>query len=417
MEALLSKRGNGRAKVITGLRRCGKSFLLKELYIPYLLKEGVKEENILLLELDDLGNAPFRNPLKLFEKILSSLHEGMNYVFLDEIQLCQEVENPDAPGDVLSFVDVANGLLKRKDVDLYLTGSNSRMLSSEILTRFRDRGDEVRVSPLSIGEIAEEAGGPSSSFFEEYLVYGGLPRVLLEKSPEGKAGYLRSVMEETYLKDIPARDASPSEKGFKNIGRILSTTAGSLTSIENISRTLTSAYKESFHWDKVRRFLDLFKGSFLIEEAERYDLVGRRNLEGPHKFYYSDNGLMSAFSDFSHFERQQALECAVYNHLRGTGYSVEVGVVPVRRMEGGERKMRSYEVNFVATKYLTKLYVQVACSLREASKERQEKASLSAIRDSNMKIVLVGEDIPPHRDEEGILSLPVLKFLLDGCRI
>lgn len=418
MEALLSKRGNGRAKVITGLRRSGKSFLLKELFIPFLLQEGVPGENILLLELDDLRNASLRNPLKLLDKVLSSIPaEGMSYVFVDEIQLCQEVSNPDAAGDVLSFVDACNSLLKRPGVDLYVTGSNSRMLSKDILTRFRDRGDEIRVTPLTIGEILEECPGSPGALFNEYLVYGGLPRVALEKSPEGKAMYLSSVIGETYLRDIVERAGLPSEKGLKDIGRLLSTTAGSLTSIENIARTLTAASQEKFYWEKVRKFIDLFQSSFLIEEVGRYDLIGRRNIEEPHKFYYADNGLMNAFGDFSHFERQQALECAVYNHLRESGYSVEVGVVPLRKMEGGRREMRSYEVDFIATKYLSKLYIQVACSMGDLRKERQEKASLSAIRDSNAKVILLGEDIPPTRDEEGILTESVLDFLKNDCRI
>lgn len=418
VETLLAKRGNGRVKVITGLRRSGKSFLLKSLYIPCLLKEGVAADNIIILELDALENAPYRNPLKLLDKVLSSLRDGKrNYVFIDEIQLCQEMENPDAPGDRISFVDVCNSLLKHPEIDLYVTGSNSRMLSSDVLTRFRDRGDEIYVTPLTIPEILEEMPGEPASLFREYLLYGGLPMAVLEKTMEGKANYLSSVVNETYLRDIVERNGLASDKGLKNLGRILSTTTGSLTSIETIANTLASTYHEKFYWSKAKNFIEAFKDSFLIEEADRYDLVGRKNIEAPHKFYFTDNGLMNAFSDFSHFERQQALECAVYNHLRASGYRVEVGVVPIRQMIDGKREMKSYEVDFIATKYLTKLYIQVAASLSEAGKERQEKASLAAIRDSNQKIVLVGEDVPPTKDENGILTESILSFLRNGCRI
>lgn len=418
VDALFSKRGNSRAKIITGLRRSGKSFLLKNLYIPLLLREGVKKENIVLLELDDLVNAPYRNPLKLLEKVLSTIQDGgMTYVFIDEIQLCRELENSDAPGDRISFVDTCNSLLKHPEIDLYITGFNSRMLSSDILTRFRDRGDEIHVCPLTIGEILEENPGEKATLFKEYLLYGGLPMVALEKTLEGKAKYLTSVMNETYLKDIVARNGISSDKGLKNLGRILSTTTGSLTNIDTLANTLTNSYKEKFYWTKVREFVKAFKDSFLIEEVERYDVVGRKNIEVPHKFYFTDNGLMNAFSDFSHFERQQALECAVYNHLKAYGYSVEVGVVPVRKMIDGKREMKTFEVDFIATRYLTKLYIQVATSLNDKDKERQEKASLSAIHDSNAKIVLVREDVPPTRDEKGILTESVLSFLENGCKI
>lgn len=352
------------------------------------------------------------------EKVLSSVaEEGRNYVFIDEIQLCQEVTNPEAPDDTISFIDTCNSLLKHPEIDLYITGFNSRMLSSDIHTRFRDRGDEIHVTPLTIDEILEKEQDSPESVFNNYLLYGGLPLVASESDPAKKAKYRTSVMNETYLKDIVARNNSASDKGLRNLGRILATTTGSLTNIDTIANTLTSTYKEKFYWSKVNDFIRAFKDSFLIEEAERYDLVGRRNIEAPHKFYFTDNGLMNAFSDFAHFERQQALECAVYNHLRASGYSVEIGVVPIRKMENGKRSMRTYEVDFIATKYLTKYYIQVACSLGGVDKERQEKVSLNAIHDSNAKIVLVGEDIPPMRDEAGILTEPVLTFLRKGCRI
>ena len=418
LDALLSKRENGRVKIITGLRRSGKSFLLKDIYIPCLLSEGIKKDNVVLLELDDLGNASYRNPLNLLRKVLSAVKkDGMNYVFIDEIQLCREVENPDAPGDVLSFVDTCNSLLKHPNIDLYITGSNSRMLSSDILTRFRDRGDEIHVTSLTLPEILEESQGTLERAFNDYLLYGGLPMVVSTKTPVEKTKYLNTVMNETYLRDIVARNELDSDKGLKNIGRLLATTTGSLTNIANIANTLTSTYREKFYWDKVKKFVTAFKDSFLIEEVERYDLVGRKNVEEPHKFYYTDNGIMNAFSDFSHFERQQALECAVYNHLRANGYAVEVGVVPLRKMENGKREMRSYEVDFIATKYLTKIYIQVACSLNAIGKENQEKVSLNAIHDSNAKVILVGEDISPMRDEKGILTESVLTFLQDKCEI
>ena len=418
VDALHAGRGNGRVKIITGLRRSGKSFLLKNLYIPNLLAKGVRKENIVFLELDDIENFSLRNPFRLLERVLSSVSKkGMNYVFIDEIQLCQEVPNPDAPGDMISFIDTCNSLLKHPEIDLYITGSNSRMLSSDIVTRFRDRGDEIHVSPLTIGEILEERQDSPESAFNDYLLYGGLPLVASESNPAKKAKYLTSVMSETYLKDIVSRNNLSSDKGLKNLGRILSTTTGSLTNIETIANTLTSIYREKFYWSKVNDFIKAFKDSFLIEEVERYDVVGRRNIEAPHKFYFTDNGLMNAFSDFSHFEKQQALECAVYNHLRASGYSVEIGVVPIRKMENGIRSMRTYEVDFIATKYLTKYYIQVACSLDGSEKERQEKASLSAIHDSNTKILLIGENIPPMRDGAGILTESVLTFLENGCRI
>ncbi len=418
MEALASKRGNGRVKIITGLRRSGKSFLLKEIYIPFLLKEGVRKENVILLELDDLRNAPLRNPIKLVGKILSSIEKGsLNHVFVDEIQLSRDIENPDAPGDVITFVDACNSLIKHPEIDLYVTGSNSRMLSSDILTRFRDRGDEIHVGPLTFSEMLEEKEGSVDALWNDYLLYGGLPMAVNEKTPRGKADYLTTVLHETYLHDILERNAFPSEQGLSSLGRLLATTTGSLNSVEKIANTLSSAYKEKFQWAKVKGFIEAFKDSFLIEEVERYDLVGRRNIESPHKFYFTDNGLMNAFSEFSHFEPQQALECTLYNHLRAAGYRVEVGAVGIRKMENGIRTMHTREIDFIASKYLSKLYIQVVLSLRDIDKENQEKASLKAIHDSNAKLVLVGEPISPYLDQEGILTMSVTDFLKKGCCI
>lgn len=415
LERLISFRGNSQVKVITGLRRVGKSFLMKNLYIHYLLESGVDEDNIVFLSLEEAENAPYRNPILLLERINSLIKDTskMNYVFIDEIQYCGKIDNPDLPGEKITFYDVCNSLKNKPYIDLYVTGSNSHLLSKDILTEFRGRADEISLRPLSYKEIVEQTDLGEDRAYEEYLLYGGMPLVINRKSPEEKVIVLNSLREETYLKDIKERNGFADDEVLSRIGRILSTTSGSLTSIDNLANTFSSLHKRKISWKMVKLYVEAYKDSFILEETPRYDMAGRKTLDSPKKFYFSDNGLLNSFSNFSHFEMQKLLENTIYNELIYRGFSVEVGVINKRIRKGGLDQYASYEIDFIASKYNRKYYIQVASSLDEAGKEEQEKRPLRLSKDFFKKVIIVKDPIIPRKDEEGILTLGAKQFLLE----
>lgn len=414
LDQLISVKGDSQVKVITGLRRVGKSFLLKNIYIHHLLSSGVPEENIILINLEEIENAPYRNPLALHKKILSSIKDesSMNYVFIDEIQYCGKIPNPDIEGAEITFYDVCNSLKNKPFIDLYVTGSNSHLLSKDILTEFRGRGEEINVRPLSFKE-ALEASADEDRCFEEYLIYGGLPLVISKKSPEEKAKTLNDLRQETYIKDICEKHDIADNALISSLGRIFSTTTGSLASIQKLADSFSSLYKKNIAWETVNKYVEAFKDSFLLEEAGRYDLVGRKNLVGPRKYYFSDNGLLNSFSSFSHIEMQQLLENTIYNELIYRGYSVEIGVINKRTRKNGIDQYTSHEIDFVASKYNRKYYIQAAVSIDDEGKEEQEKRPLRLSKDFFKKLIIVKDEIIPRKDEEGILTIGVKQFLLD----
>lgn len=419
LNQLIATRDNGQVKVITGLRRVGKSFLLKNIYLHYLLENGVNENNIIYLPLDNLDYAKYREPIALYNGVLSLIKDSSskNYVFIDEIQYCQSVDNPDVPGDTLTFYDVCNSLKDKPYIDLYVTGSNSHMLSSDVMTEFRGRGEEINVRPLSYKEILTETNVDERDCYEIYSIYGGLPLVVNKKTPEEKAKVLNELRIETYTKDICERNSFADDEVLSKMGRIFSTTTGSPNNIQNLCNTFSSMYAKKIRWETVNEYVKAFKDSYILEMAERYDLVGRKNLEGPQKYYFTDNGLLSSWSDFSHIEVQQLLENTVYNELLFRGFSVEVGVIKKRERRGGNDQYVDYEIDFIASKYNKKYYIQVATSIDDIKKEEQEKRPLILSKDFFKKVIIVKDNIIPRKDEYGILTIGVIDFLKDEAAL
>ncbi len=419
LQKLIDRRENGLVKVITGIRRCGKSYLLSELYHRYLNDDGVPDGQIIELALDEDQNARYRNPLELGQYIRSLLTDKnkMYYVFLDEIQKVADIPNPYLPGtdEKIGFSDVLLGLMKIRNVDLYVTGSNSKMLSSDILTEFRGRGDEIRVNPLSYREFYSAYSGEKRNAWRDYFTFGGMPLVLSRKTPEDKSRYLQTLCDKIYLDDIMARHNIANEKGvLDDLLDIVSSSVGSLTNPSKIQRTFASVKGSSVSDDTIGRYLDYFTDAFLLYQAKRYDVKGRKYIGSPQKYYFSDIGLRNARLNFRQQEENHIMENIIYNELRVRDFNVDVGVVTanVRDKNGSSRRVQ-HEVDFVANRGGARYYIQSAFAIPDEEKRTQETASLNRIGDSFRKIVVVRENITPWYDENGIRYLGVEDFLLD----
>lgn len=419
LQKLIDRRENGMVKVITGIRRCGKSYLLFELYHQYLIADGVADDQIIELALDEDQNARYRNPIELGQYIRSLLTDKtrMYYVFLDEIQKVAEIPNPYLPGteEKIGFVDVLLGLMKIKNVDLYVTGSNSKMLSTDILTEFRGRGDEVRVNPLSYREFFSACGEDKRNAWREYFTFGGMPLILAQKTPEDKSRYLHSLFDKIYLDDIMARHSIGNQKGvLDDLLDILSSSVGSLTNPSKLQKTFASVKGISIADDTISRYLDFFIDAFLLYQAKRYDVKGRKYIGSPLKYYYSDVGLRNARLNFRQQEENHIMENLIYNELRLRDFDVDVGIVTVNaKGEDGKNKRLQHEVDFVANRGSQRYYIQSAFAIPDEQKRKQETASLTGIGDSFRKLVILRENIAPWHDESGILYLGVEDFLLD----
>ena len=419
LQKLIHRRENGMVKVITGIRRCGKSYLLFELYHQYLNVDGVTDDQIIELALDEDENARYRNPLELGQYIRSLLvdKKKMYYVFLDEIQKVAEIPNPylSGTGEMIGFVDVLLGLMKIKNVDLYVTGSNSRMLSTDILTEFRGRGDEVRVNPLNYREFCSAYGEDKRSAWRDYFTFGGMPLILAQKTPEDKSRYLHSLFDKIYLDDIISRNHITNEKTvLDDLLDIVASSVGSLTNPSKIQKTFASVKGTAIADDTISRYLDYFMDAFLLYQAKRYDVKGRKYIGSPMKYYYSDVGLRNARLNFRQQEENHIMENVIYNELRVRDFDVDVGIVTVNtRDENGRSKRTQREVDFVANRGSQRYYIQSAFAIPDDQKRRQETASLAGIGDSFRKIVVVRENIIPWHDESGIFYIGVEDFLLD----
>ena len=419
LDKLISKKENGLVKVITGIRRSGKSYLLFNIYKSYLLSVGVGEDCIIELALDDDENIRYRNPLELGEYLRNRTadKERMYYVFLDEIQKVVTIQNPYIKDveDKIGFVDVLLGLMKRENIDLYVTGSNSKMLSSDILTEFRGRGDEIRVNPLSFGEFYSAFPGDRHDAWQEYCTYGGLPLVLKKQTHEEKAKYLQTLFDKIYLSDIMERNKILYEKTvLDDILNIVSSSIGSLTNANNIAKTFKSNKQISIDTTTVARYLDLFIDAFLIFKAERYDVKGRKYIGSPLKYYFSDIGLRNARLQFRQMEENHIMENIIYNELIYREFNVDVGVVEYfYRGEDKKSKRASLEIDFIANKGSQKYYIQSALSVADEEKRNQEIRSLKNVGDSFKKIVVVKDNIIPYNDENGIFYIGIEQFLLD----
>ena len=423
LDQLIRKKDNGRIKVITGLRRSGKSYLLFTLYRQYLLDSGVEEDQIVGLALDEIDNAKYRNPFEL-NKIVKERITDKNkhyYVFIDEIQFVTEVQNPyvDDPNEKLTFIDVVLGLMKIPNADVYVTGSNSKMLSSDILTQFRDRGDEIRVNPLSFAEVYENYEGDKRGVWRDYYTYGGMPLVWLTESHEERSRYLRDLFTRTYIKDVLERHQVKNDAEVLEILlNVLASSIGSLTNPSKLSNTFDSERHIKIAPDTLDTYIGYFMEAFLLQRAERYDVKGRKYIKTPVKYYYSDVGLRNARLGFRQLEETHLMENVLYNDLIRRGYDVDVGVVEQNvKKDDGKNTRKQLEVDFVVNRGDERYYIQSALSIDDPDKKEQEIASLLRIPDSFKKIVVVKDYIKPWRDEHGIQYVGIEDFLLDESLI
>lgn len=423
LDQLIRKKDNGRIKVITGLRRSGKSYLLFTLYRQYLLDSGVGEDQIVGLALDEIDNAKYRNPFEL-NKIVKERIMDKNkryYVFIDEIQFVTEVQNPyvDDPNEKLNFIDVVLGLMKIPNADVYVTGSNSKMLSSDILTQFRDRGDEIRVNPLSFAEVYENYEGDKRGVWRDYYTYGGMPLVWLTESHEERSRYLRDLFTQTYIKDVLERHQIKNDAEVLEILlNVLASSIGSLTNPSKLSNTFDTERHIKIAPDTLDTYIGYFMEAFLLQRAERYDVKGRKYIKTPVKYYYSDVGLRNARLGFRQLEETHLMENVLYNDLIRRGYDVDVGVVEQNiRKDDGKNARKQLEVDFVVNRGDERYYIQSALSINDSDKKEQEIASLLRIPDFFKKIVVVKDYIKPWRDEHGIQYVGIEDFLLDESLI
>ena len=424
LEKLWKHRWNGRVKIITGIRRCGKSFLLSNLFKAGLLEEGVEGSHIIEIALDRREHDALRNPNKLFDYVLSRISDrGRYYVFIDEIQLSYKVLRDDvvlstiAPEDrelaYTTFYDVLNDLASRENLDVYVTGSNSRMLSSDIVTNFRDRGTEIRMAPLTFGEFHRFKGGEKSDDWNEYLIYGGMPVSTLEPNSAEREAYLSGLFEKVYKADVVERYGIENEYVLDMLMNALASSVGSLTNPTKLSNALNSEARAGTTDATIKRYLDALEDAFLFSKAQRWDVKGKRYFNYPMKYYASDLGLRNARLNFRQIEETHLMENAIYNELVVRGYSVDVGAVRFAQTRGGKKIDAMHEIDFVVNRGGDKLYIQSAMSVDDPDKRKQEIAPLLKSGDFFRKVVVTGGNALPHVDENGITYVGVIPFLLD----
>jgi predicted AAA+ superfamily ATPase len=418
LNQLLRKRANGLVKIITGIRRCGKSFFLFKLFYDYLLQDGVPRENIITLALDQAINAKYRNPLLLDAYIRERVADARRkfYVFLDEIQQVLSISNPylDHPEAKIGFVDVLLGLMELPNVDIYVTGSNSRMLSSDIVTEFRDRGDELRLHPLSFQEFYSHYTGEKRHAWRNYYTYGGLPRLARLTTHAEKSQYLQGLFANIYLKDIMERQRILHEKSLlDDLLNVVASSIGSLTNPTRIANTFKSEKGQIVAANTLSNYLNFFIDAFLLTKASRYDIKGRRLINSPLKYYFEDVGLRNARLDFRQQEINHIMENVIFNELCRRGFNVNVGVVHHNyKKEDGQSARAQLEVDFVADKAGDRFYIQSALNIGDKAKREQETRSLRCVDDSFKKIIVVNDDIVSWNDEHGIEYVSIEDFLL-----
>lgn len=417
LQKIISKKENGMIKVITGIRRSGKSFLLTDIYIPWLIKNGVNPNNIIHLSLEEARNAQYRNPLFLAEYIRNKVsdNDSMHYVFLDEIQKVDTIQNPfvDNKKSKIGFVDVLLEIMKINNVDLYVTGSNSHMLSSDILSDFRGRGDEIKMRPLTYKEFYNAYLGDKRYAWREYFTYGGLPVVAKLKNHEEKSKYLKDLFENTYIKDILERHDVRNEDGvLSTLLNILSSSVGSLTNPTNIANTFLSIEKLKISPNSITKYMEYFIDAYILHKAERFDIKGRKYIGSQSKFYFADVGLRNARLNFRQTEENHIMENIIYNELIVRGFDVDVGIVEYNHKKDGKSLKSWLEIDFIANNGNNKYYIQSALTISEETKRQQEINSLKRTGDSFKKIVVVKDSFIPWVDENGIYYIGIEDFLL-----
>lgn len=389
--------------------------MLFNLYYDYLISTGVAEDNIITIPLDDVDYEEYCEPHVLYDYIKSRIIEKRQqyYVFIDEAQYAitkDEMKDADTP---IRLYGVLNSLLRRKNVGIYVTGSNSKFLSSDIMTEFRGRGDEIHVSPLAFSEFYPASRKDKADAWLEYLYYGGLPHILSEPDDEAKTKYLERLNKEIYLRDLGERYDLRDENGMESLMKVIASTVGSLSNAQKIFDTFKSSGDKSISMPTISHYLKYLQESFLIQKAERYDIKGRKYISTPAKYYYTDLGLRNALLNFRQFEETHLMENAIYNELVYRGYSVDVGVVEIRTSDNGKMLKKQLEVDFVVNQASKRFYIQSAFALPNQGKIEQEQASLIKIRDSFKKIIIVGGNSPVWRNESGITFMGIYDFLLN----
>ena len=403
LQKLIKRMHNGMIKVITGIRRVGKSYLLFTLFRNYLKSQGIAADHIIAIELDTLENERYRNPHTLLEYVKSQMiDDGEYYIFLDEVQLLP------------SFESVLNSFLYMQNVDVYVTGSNSKFLSKDVITEFRGRGDEVHVYPVSFREYMDGFDGDKYEGWSSYVTFGGLPLTVTMATDEQRMAYLTGLFEETYIKDIIERNHIEKVQEINDLINILASSIGSLTNASKLEATFKSVIHSDISLNTIRAYIDHLKDAFIVNEVNRYDVKGRKYIGTPLKYYFEDVGLRNARLGFRQVEETHLMENIIYNELRLRGYQVDVGVVVKRdRNKEGVQEKKQLEIDFVANMGSKRYYIQSAFSLPDAEKRAQEKASLINVNDSFKKIIIVKDVVKPLYDNDGILTMSIYDFLLD----
>lgn len=394
---------NGLIKIVTGLRRVGKSYLLFNLYRQHLIENGVQENHIIEIQLDSFAYRKYRNAEILYEFVenIAKQDTQMHYVMIDEVQMLED------------FVDVLNGFLHIKNLDVYVTGSNAKFLSSDIVTEFRGRGVQIHLQPLTFKEIKNSSNEDISTLWRDYIYYGGLPMVVLENNKTRKAEILQELLQETYLSDIKNRNNLKNDAELEELFCLLASNIGALTNPNKLANTFVSEKKVKISHNTIKTYIDYFIDSFLINRAVRYDIKGKKYIDTPFKYYFADMGLRNALLNFRQVEPTHIMENITYNHLLGEGYKVDVGCITHYQKDSDGKTTRStLEIDFVCNKGSERLYIQSAYSMPDEEKKRQEQRSLTLTNDSFAKIILTIDNIPTHATDKGIVIMNIFEYLL-----
>ena len=403
IDKLISSKHNHLIKIVTGLRRVGKSFLLFNLYKQHLISEGVSEDHIIEIHLDSFNHRKYRKAENLFEYVESQSKQDsqMFYVMIDEVQMLED------------FVDVLNGFLHINNLDVYVTGSNAKFLSSDIVTEFRGRGVQIYLQPLSFKEITEKSTEDIFSLWKDYIYYGGLPMVVLEKNKTRKAEILQELLKETYLSDIINKNNIKNDAEIEELFCLLASNIGTLTNPNKLANTFVSEKKVKINHSTIKSYIDYFIDSFLINKASRFDIKGKKYINSPYKYYFSDIGLRNALLNFRQVEPTHIMENLIYNYVIGEGYKIDVGCITRYQKNQEGKTLRSIlEIDFVCNKGSDRIYIQSAYSMPDEEKLKQEQRSLSLTDDSFTKIILTADNIPTHTLENGIIVMNIYDYLL-----
>ena len=403
LNKLISKKHNGLIKVITGMRRCGKSYLLFNLFRDHLAKLNVPDDHIIEMAFDAFENKRYRNPEVLFPYLLEQIRDNeMYYVLLDEVQLLDDFES------------VLNSLLRRKNIDVYVTGSNARFLSKDVITEFRGRGDEVHMYPLTFAEYMSVYSGDKTSAWRDYCIYGGLPLIYSFETPEQKGDFLKALFEETYIADIIGRTNIRNKAELEELLNILSSGIGSLTNPRKLSATFKSVKNKTISPNTIKRYIDSLCDSFLIDSAIRYDIKGKKYIDTPSKYYFTDLGLRNARLNFRQVEETHAMENVIFNELKARGFNVDIGVVVVNEVDKTGKKIRKQlEIDFVCNRGSKRYYIQSAFVMPDEIKVLQEQRPLISTGDGFKKIIITKDALTPLYNENGILVMSIFDFLLN----